>query len=128
MYSGRSSVFVILGSLPILLLSCSLFSIVCILLVLNLISLYFMVQLPGHLVNLIVPLFQLTSGLCLTSQSCPRNMSVSFRSITAASNHSLCLLTSISRDAILVTSLFLVPSVLKLQMRSLLVLLVSFSP
>jgi len=60
-------------------------------------------------VNFIVLLFQ----LCLTSQSCPRNMSVPFRSITAASNHSLCLLTLISRGATLVTSPFLVPSALK---------------
>jgi len=72
-----------------------------------------MVQLPRHLVNFIVPLFQLTSELCLTSQSCPRNMSVPFRFVTAASNCSLCLLTFISRDATLVTSPFLVPSALK---------------
>ena len=69
MYSSKSSGFVLSG---FLLLSCSLVSIVSVafvLLVLNLISLCFIVQLSGHLVNLIVLFFQLTSVLCLTSQS-----------------------------------------------------------
>ena len=62
--------------------------------------------------NLMVLFFQLTSGLCLTSQSCSRNMSIPSKSITATSRVSLCLLILISRSATLVTSLFLVPLVL----------------
>ena len=69
MYSGKSSGFVLSGFLPISLLSCSVISIVFVLLVLNLMSSCFIVHCPGHLVNYIVPFFQLTSGLCLTSQS-----------------------------------------------------------
>ena len=71
MYSGKSSGFVLSGSLLISPLSCYLVSVVSVafvLLVLNLISLCFIVQLLEHLVNLMVPFFQLTSGLCLTSQ------------------------------------------------------------
>ena len=115
MYSGKSSWFVLSSSFLISLLSCSLLSIVSIALVhldLNCMSLCFIVQFPGHLVNLIVLFFQLTSRLCLTNQSCPRNMSVLFRSVTAASRVSLCPLISISRDATLVTSLLFIPSVL----------------
>ena len=115
-YSGKSSGFVLSGFLPILPLSYSLVSIVSmafVLLVLNLIPLCFIVQLPGHLVNLMVPFFWLTSGLCLTSQSWPKNMSVPFKSVTAASSYFLCPLISISKGAILVTSLFFVSSALK---------------
>ena len=107
MYSGRSSGFILSGSFPISPLSYSL-----VLLVSNCISLCFIVQFPGHLVNLIVPFFQLTSRLCLTSQSCSKNRSVPSKSITAASYISLCQLISISRGTILVTSLFFVPSAL----------------
>jgi len=46
--------FVTLGSLPILLLSYSLLSIVCVFLVLNSISWCFILQLPKHLVNHII--------------------------------------------------------------------------
>ena len=113
MYLGKSSGFVTSDSLPILPLSCSLFSVASIFPVLNLISQCFIVQLPGHLVNFIVLLFQLISGLYLTSQSCPRNMYVPFKSVTAASNCFLCPLISISRGAILVISLFFILSVLK---------------
>ena len=63
--------------------------------------------------NFIVLFFQLTSRLCLTNQLWPRNMSISFKSITAASNCSLCPLISIFRGATLVTSLFFVLSALK---------------
>ena len=101
------------SSLPISLLSCSVISMVFVLLVLNLISLCFILQLPGHLVNLMVPFFQLTSGLCLTSQLCSKNISILFKSITATFNCSLWPLTSISRGTILVTSSFFVLSILK---------------
>ena len=57
--------------------------------------------------------FQLTSGLCLTSQSCPKNMSILFKSATAASNYSLWPLILISRGATLVISLFFVLFALK---------------
>ena len=116
MYSGKSSGFILSSSFPISLLFSvvvSLVSISFILLVLNHMSLCFIVQYSGHPVNLMVPFFQLTSGLCLTSQSCPKNMLVLSRSITAASRISLCPLISISRDATLVTSLFFVSSALK---------------
>ena len=112
MYSDKSFKFVLSGSFPISSLSYSLLSIVSVVLILldlNHMSLCFIIQFPGYLVNLIIPFFQLTSGLCLTNQLCPRNMSVPSRSITAASKVSLCLLISISRDATLVTSLFFVP-------------------
>ena len=114
MYSGKSSRFVLSGFLPILPLSCSVLSIaislVC--LELNHMSLYVIVQLPGHLVNLIVLFLQLTSRLCLTSQSCPKNISVLSKSVTTAFRVSLCPLISISRGTTLVTSLFFVPSAL----------------
>ena len=55
---------------------------------------------------------QLTSGLCLTNQSCPKNISVLSKSITTTSKVSLCSLISISRGATLVTSLFFVLSAL----------------
>ena len=115
MYSGKSSRFVLSGSFPISLLSCSWLSFVSVSLVrleLNCISLCIIMQFPGHLVNLMVPFLQLTSGLCLTSQSCPKNISIPSKSITATSKVSLCLLISISRGATLVTSPFFVPSVL----------------
>ena len=92
---------------------CSLFFVAYILLVLNFISWCFILHNPRHLVNYIILFFQLISGLCLTSQSCSQNMSMLFRSITAASNCSLCLLILISRGAILLISLFFVLSVLK---------------
>ena len=38
----------------------------------------------------------ITSGLCLTSQLCPKNMSVPARSVTTASSFSLCPLISIN--------------------------------
>ena len=114
MYSGKSSGFVLSGFLPISPLFYSVLSVaislVC--LELNRMFLCIIVQLPEHLVNLMVPFFQLTSGLCLTSQSCPKNISVLSKSVTAASRVSLCLLISISRGATLVTSPFFVPSAL----------------
>ena len=115
-YSSRSSGFVLSGSFPISPLSYIVVFFVFIsfvLLVLNCMSSCFIVQFPGHLVNLMVPFFQLTSRLYLTSQSCPKNMLVPSRSITATSKISLCLLISISRSATLVTSPFFVLSVLK---------------
>ena len=111
-YSGKSTGFVLSSSFPISPLSCVVISIVCVLLVLNLMSWCFIVQLSRYLVNFIVPLFQLTSGLYLTSQLCLRNISVPFKSVTAASSCFLCPFISTSRGAILVTSLFFVPSVL----------------
>ena len=57
-------------------------------------------------------MFQFTSGLCLTNQLYPRNMSVPFKSVTATSICSLCLLILTSSSAYHVISLFLVPSAL----------------
>ena len=101
------------GSLPISLLFCSVISIAFVLLVLNLMSSCFIVQLPRYLVNLIVLFFQLTSGLCLTSQLYPKNMSVLFESVTVVSNCFLWPLILISRGATLVTSPFFVLFALK---------------
>ena len=115
MYSGRSSEFVLSSSFPISSLSCSWLFFVSISLVhleLNCISLCVIVQFPGHLVNLMVPFLQLTSGLCLTNQSCSKNIYVPSKSITTTSKVSLCLLILISRGATLVTSPFFIPSVL----------------
>ena len=112
-YSGKSSGFVLSGSLPISLLSCSVVSVAFVLLVLNYMSSCFIIHCSGHLVNHIVPFFQLTSRLCLTSQSWPKNISVPSNSVTTASNCSLWLLISISREATFVTSPFFIPSVLK---------------
>jgi len=111
-YSGKSSGFVLSSFFPISLLSYVIVSIACVFLVLNHTSWCFIVQLPGHLVNFIVPFFQLTSGLCLTSQSCTRNISVPFKSITATSSYSLYLFILTSRGATLVTSPFFVLSAL----------------
>ena len=108
MYSSRSSGFVGSGSFPISDLSLFCISFACVLLVLNSIFWYFILYDSGYLVNHILPSFQSTSGLCLTNQLCPQNISVSFKSITAASKVSLYLLISTSSSAILVTSLFLV--------------------
>ena len=113
MQSGKFSGFVASGSFHILPLSCFLFSVVYILLVLNSMFWCFILHDPRHLVNHIVPFFQSTSGLYLTSQLCPKNMSVLFKSITITSSCSLYLLILISRGATLVISLFFVLSALK---------------
>ena len=89
-YSGKSSGLILSSSFSILLLSYTIVSIVWVLLVLNSISWCFILQLPGHLVNFIVPFFQLISELCLTNQLWPKNMSVPFKSVTTAFSCSLC--------------------------------------
>jgi len=63
--------------------------------------------------NFIISCFQLTSGLCLTNQLWLKNISIPFKSITAAFSYSLYSLISISRGTTLVTSPFFVLSVLK---------------
>ena len=111
-YSSKSSRFVLSGSFPISPLSYVVISIICVLFVLNHTSWCFIIQLSRHLINFIVPFFQLTSGLCLTSQSYPRNIYVLFKSVTATSSYSLCLFILTSRGATLMISLFFVPSAL----------------
>ena len=111
-YSSKSSGFVLSGSFPISPLSYVVISIICVLFVLNHTSWCFIIQLSGHLINFIVPFFQLTSGLCLTSQSYPRNISVLFKSVTVTSSYSLCPFILTSRGATLMISLFFVPSAL----------------
>ena len=59
-------------------------------------------------------MFQFTSRLCLTNQLYPRNMSMLFKSVTAALICSMCLLISSSSSANYITSPFLVLSVLKI--------------
>ena len=85
---------------------------VYVLLVLKFMSWCFILQDSGYFVNCIVLFFQLISRLCLTSQLCPKNMSVLFKSVTTVSSCSLCPLILIYKDAILVTSPFFVLSVL----------------
>ena len=63
--------------------------------------------------NCIVPLLQSTSGLCLTNQLYPKNMSVLFKSVTIVLICFLCLLISTSNSVNQVTFPFFVPSVLK---------------
>ena len=58
-------------------------------------------------------MFQFTSGLCLTNQSYPRNMSMLFKFITIVSICFLCSLILTSNSVNLVTSPFLVLSTLK---------------
>ena len=113
MYSRRSFRFVRSDFLSISCCSLSCMSIACALLVLNIIFQYFVLHVFRYFVNHIIPLFQFTSRLCLTNQPCPRNISMPFKSITTASNCSLCPLILILSDTNCVTSLFLVPSVLK---------------
>ena len=67
----------------------------------------------GHLVNHIISVSQFTSGLCLTNQSYPKNMFIPFKSMTAVSICSLCLLISTSSNVNYVTFPFFVPSILK---------------
>ena len=113
MQSRRSSGFVRSSFFPIFCCSLS-FSVVCVLLFdINDMSWWFILQVLEHLVNFIVPLFQSTSGLCFTNQSYSKNMSMPFRSVTAASIRSLCPLIYTSSSTNLVTSLFFVPSALK---------------
>ena len=113
MYSSKSSEFIFSGFFPILPFFYSLVSVSWVLLVLNLISWYFILQLSRHLINFIISFFQLTSELCLTSQSWPKNMSILFKSTTTASICSLYLLILISRGVTLVISPFFVLSMLK---------------
>ena len=67
----------------------------------------------GHFVNYITSMFQFTSGLCLTNQLYPGNMSVLFKSVTTTLICSLYLLISTSNSMYHVTSPFLVASTLK---------------
>jgi len=113
MYSERFSRFVRSGSLPISCYSLSCMSIACVLCILNDISWYCVVHILGYFVNYIVPKFQFTSELCLTSQSYSKNMSVLFKSITTTSICSLYLLISISSGTNHLAFPFLVLSILK---------------
>ena len=67
----------------------------------------------GYLVNCIVSKFQFTSGLCLTNQLYPKNMSILFKFVTVVSIYSLCPLISSFSGTNYVISPFLVPSILK---------------
>ena len=53
-------------------------------------------------------------SFCLTNQSCPKNISILFRSVTTTLIHSLCSLILTLSGAILVTFLFLVSSALNI--------------
>ena len=111
-YFGRSSGFVGSGSLsPLFDFSFSFGSSLLDHRV-NRIDLCSILQYPGHLVNYITPSFQSTSGLCSTSQLCPRNRSVSLISDTTISICSMCLFELISRgtNSLIVFSPFLDPS------------------
>jgi len=80
-YSGRFSEFVRSNSLPI---SCCLLSYISVtytLHILNDISWCYILYIFGYLINYIVPKFQFTSGLCLTSQLYPKNIFILFKSV-----------------------------------------------
>ena len=111
MYFGRSSGFVGLGSLSSPFDSSS-FGNNYLDHGVNLIDLCSALQCPGHLVNCITPSFQFTSGLCSTSQLCPRNRSIFLISDTTVSICLICLFELISRDtkSLIVFSPFLDPS------------------
>ena len=111
MYFGRSSGFVGLGSLSSPFDS-SFFGNNYLDHGVNLIDLCSALQCPGYLVNCITPSFQFTSGLCSTSQSCPRNRSISLISDTTVSICLICLFELISRGtkSLIVFSPFLDPS------------------
>ena len=78
----------------------------------NRIDLCSVLQCSGYLVNCITSSFQSTSGLCSTSQSCPRNKFVSLISNTTVSICLMCLFELISRstNSLIVFSPFLDPS------------------
>ena len=115
MYSSKSSRFVGSSSLPISCFILSVSSISYSLYVHNVneISWCYILYSLGYLVNYIVFIFQFTPRLCLTNQLYSKNISVLFKSITAISILSVCLLISHSSSINLVTSSFLVLSVLK---------------
>ena len=95
-YSSKSFRFIRSSSLPIS--CCPLFvsSIDCNLCVLDMNSISWCCILHSfrHLVNCIVPIFQFMSGLCLTNQSYPKNMSMLFKYMTTVSILSICPLIS----------------------------------
>ena len=74
----------------------------------NCIDLYSVLQYPRYLENHMVPFFQFTSGLCSTSQLCPRNRSVSLISNTTVLICLMCLFefNSKSTNSLIVFSLF----------------------
>ena len=106
-YFGRSSGFVGLGSLSSPFDSSSSFGNSLLDHGMNCIDSYSVLQCLGHLVNHMTP-----SGLCSTSQSCPRNRSVSLISDTTASIYLICPFELISKgtNSLIVFSLFLDPS------------------
>ena len=112
MYFGRSLGFVRLGSLFSLFDSSSSFGSNLLDHGVNYIDSCSVLQCPGHLVNCMTPSFQFTSGLCSTSQLCPRNRSVSLISDTTASICSMCLFELISKgtNSLIIFSPFLDPS------------------
>jgi len=115
MYFIKSSRFVGSSSLPISCFLLSVSSISCSLYILNVneMSWCYILYSLGYLANCIVLIFQFTSGLYLTNQLYSKNISVSFKSITAMLIFSVCLLISHSSGTNLVTSSFLVLSALK---------------
>ena len=115
MYFIKSSRFVGSSSLPISCFFLSVSSISCSLYILNVneMSWCYILYSLGYLANCIVLIFQFTSGLYLTNQLYFKNISVSFKSITAMLIFSVCLLISHSSGTNLVTSSFLVLSALK---------------
>ena len=108
-YFGRSSGFVGLGSLSPPFDSSSSFGSSLLDYGVNRIDSCSVLQCPRHLVNCMTPSFQSTSGLCSTSQSCPRNRSVSLISDTTASICSMCPFELISKgiNSLIVFSPFL---------------------
>ena len=111
-YFGRSLGFVGLDSLSFPFDSSSSFGSSLLNHGVNHIDSCFILQYPGHLINCMTPSFQFTSRLCSTSQSCPRNRSISLISDTTALICLICLFELISKgtNSLIVFSLFLDPS------------------
>ena len=97
MYFGRSSGFVELGSLSLPFDSSFSFGNSLLDHKVNHIDSCSILQYPGHLVNCMTSSFQSTSRLCSTSQSCPRNRSISLISDTTVSICPVCPFELISK-------------------------------
>ena len=112
MYFGRSSGFVGSGSLSSPFDSSSSFDSSLLDHRVNHIDLCSILQYPGHLVNHMTPSFQFTSGLCSTSQSCPRNRFVFLISDTTILIYLMCPFELIFKgtNSLILFSLFLDPS------------------
>ena len=115
MYSGRFSRLVRSGSFSMFCCSLSWLSISYIFYVFDVNNMFWccILHFFGYLVNYIVSKFQFTSGLCLTNQLYPKNMSILFKFVTVVLIYSLYPLISSFSSTNYVISPFLGTSILK---------------